>query len=98
MCQFVLQGEALIPVLMGMEMPIAHILAAMEAEGIAISAKAMLEQKPAMQKRLRQLEIQAYQHNFGLKFNLASAADVRTVLFDRLKLPPPPCATIKSSK
>lgn len=83
---------------MGMEMPLVRILAAMEVEGIAISAQALLEQKPAMEKRLRQLEAEAQQHNNGVKFNLASAAEVRHVLFERLKLPPPPCAQTKTGK
>lgn len=93
-----MQGEALIPVLMGIEMPLVNILASMEVQGIAISARVLQEQKPAMEKRMKQLEAEAQQYNFGVKFNLASPAEVRTVLFDRLKLPPPPCAQSKNSK
>jgi DNA polymerase I-like protein with 3'-5' exonuclease and polymerase domains len=77
---------------MGIEMPLVRLLAAMEARGIALDPAVLDAQKPAMVKRLGQLEAAAAKYNRGVKFNLASPADVRSVLFEKLKLPPPPAA------
>jgi DNA polymerase I-like protein with 3'-5' exonuclease and polymerase domains len=81
-----------LPALMGLEMPLVRLLAAMEARGIALDPAVLDAQKPAMVKRLGQLEAAAAKYNCGVKFNLSSPADVRMVLFEKLKLPPPPAA------
>ncbi|KAF6260746.1 hypothetical protein COO60DRAFT_857223 [Scenedesmus sp. NREL 46B-D3] len=83
-----LQSESVLPALMGMEMPLVRLLAAMEAHGIALDPAVLDAQEPAMVKRLGQLEAAAAKHNRGVKFNLSSPADVRMVLFEKLKLPP----------
>lgn len=44
---------------MGLEMPLLHVLAAMEHHGIAFSSKVLLEQLPDMEQRLQQLLDQA---------------------------------------
>jgi DNA polymerase I-like protein with 3'-5' exonuclease and polymerase domains len=75
-----------------MEMPLVRLLAAMEARGIALDPAVLDAQQPAMVKRLGQLEAAAAKYNRGLKFNLSSPADVCSVLFETLKLPPPPAA------
>lgn len=87
-----LQSEAVLPALMGLEMPLVRLLAAMEARGIALDPAVLNAQQPAMVKRLGQLEAAAAKYNRGVKFNLSSPADVRSVLFEKLKLPPPPAA------
>lgn len=57
-----LQEQQLLPLLMGMEMPMVHALAAMEHHGIAFSSKALKDQLPAMDERLQQLMQQAAKH------------------------------------
>ncbi|WIA12996.1 hypothetical protein OEZ85_006607 [Tetradesmus obliquus] len=85
-------SEAVLPALMGLEMPLVRLLAAMEARGIALDPAVLNAQQPAMVKRLGQLEAAAAKYNRGVKFNLSSPTDVRSVLFEKLKLPPPPAA------
>lgn len=88
-----LQCECVLPVLMGMEMPMVRLLAAMEARGIAVKLQVLVDQKPAMKKRLKQLEARAAELNKGVTFSLASSKECAHVLYDRLKLPIPPGAT-----
>jgi hypothetical protein len=57
-----LQEQQLLPLLMGLEMPMVYVLAAMEHHGIAFSSKALSDQLPAMDERLQQLMQQAAKH------------------------------------
>lgn len=57
-----MQEQQLLPLLMGLEMPMVYVLAAMEHHGIAFSSRALTDQMPRMQLRLEQLRVQAAQH------------------------------------
>lgn len=60
-------------------MPLVRVLVDMEQRGIGLSRKALMQQKPAMDRKLRQLEAQAAQANGGERFNLAAPAEVSKV-------------------
>jgi len=57
-----LQEQQLLGVLMGLEMPMVHVLAAMQHHGIAFSSKVLLDQLPDMELRLQQLLDQASEY------------------------------------
>ena len=81
------------PALMGIEMPLVPVLVAMEATGIALSPDILQQQRPPMLRRLQQLERAAAELAGGVSFNLSAPSEVSKVLFEKLKLPPPPQAT-----
>jgi DNA polymerase I-like protein with 3'-5' exonuclease and polymerase domains len=83
------QYAGALPALMGLEMPLVRLLAAMEARGIALDAAVLEQQQPAMKKRMEQLQAAATALNGGVRVNLASPTDIRAVLFQQLKLPLP---------
>lgn len=68
------------------EMPIAHILAKMEVNGIGFSAANCDSLREQLQYHLTELEQEAYTHA-GRVFALTSPEDVSIVLFNELKLP-----------
>lgn len=65
-----LQSAGLLPLLMGIEMPLVKVLAAMESTGIAINRQVLADQVPAMLKRMEQLAQQAAVYNRGVRFDL----------------------------
>jgi DNA polymerase I-like protein with 3'-5' exonuclease and polymerase domains len=85
-----MQAEGALPSLATIEMPLVPVLVAMECRGICFSREVLLQQRPAMDRRLRQLEAEAAAAIGGTRFNLAAPAEVSKVLFEQLKLPPPP--------
>jgi DNA polymerase-1 len=68
------------------EMPLAPILAEMEATGIAVDATALAEISVEFGEEVRRLERECYQLA-GREFNLNSPNQLRDVLFTALKLP-----------
>jgi DNA polymerase I len=68
------------------EMPIAVILAEMEAGGVGIDASALRGIADEFGKELARLEMDCYQAA-GRKFNLNSPIQLREILFTELKLP-----------
>ncbi|KAF6252881.1 hypothetical protein COO60DRAFT_1704095 [Scenedesmus sp. NREL 46B-D3] len=85
-----LQADCAIPALMGVEMPLVAVLAAMEARGMPCRPAALSSQAPAMDARLAQLEAAAAAYNTGgAAFSLTATKKVRQLLFDKLKLKPP---------
>lgn len=84
------QAACAIPALMGLEMPLVRVLAAMEAAGMPADPAALHSTAPAMEARLAQLEAAAAAYNAGgAAFSLTSAKKVRQLLFDKLKLVSP---------
>lgn len=74
-----LQSEGAIPALAVIEMPMVSMLVSMETRGICLSKRVLGLQKPAMLRKLKQLEERAAQANGGEKFNLAAAGEVGKV-------------------
>lgn len=68
------------------EMPVAHILAKMEVNGIGFSSANCDTLREQLQCHLTELEQEAYTHA-GRVFALTSPEDVSIVLFNELKLP-----------
>lgn len=68
------------------EMPLIAVLAAMEAEGIAIDQEALAEMGTEIEHKLQAVEAEIYD-TAGVEFNLNSPKQLAEVLFERLKLP-----------
>jgi DNA polymerase I len=68
------------------ELPIAVILAEMEAGGVGVDASALKGIADEFGKELARLEMECYQAA-GRKFNLNSPIQLREILFTELKLP-----------
>jgi len=92
-CLRAAQCEEVLPALVGIEMPLIPVLAAMEATGIALSLDVLQQQRPPMIRRLQQLERAASELAGGVPFNLSAPSEGQhRLLFEKLKLPPPPQA------
>lgn len=74
-----LQCEGAIPALSTIEMPMVSVLVDMELRGICLSKRVLGQQKPAMLRKLLQLEARAAAANGGEKFNLAAPGEVGKV-------------------
>ena len=68
------------------EMPLIPVLLRMERNGVKIDAAQLYQQSKELEKRLRELEQEAYKLA-GTEFNLNSTKQLQTVLFDILGLP-----------
>jgi DNA polymerase-1 len=80
-----LEADSLIPMYNDIEMPIAPILAAMEAEGIGIDGDALKVISREFAEQMLKLERECYELA-GREFNLNSPTQLRDVLFTDLKL------------
>jgi DNA polymerase I len=80
-----LEADALIPMYNDIEMPIAPLLAAMEAEGIGIDGDALKVISREFAEQMLKLERECYELA-GREFNLNSPTQLRDVLFTDLKL------------
>lgn len=73
------QCEGAIPALSTIEMPMVCLLATMERRGICLSKRVLGLQKPAMLRKLLQLEARAAAAVGGERFNLAAPGEVGKV-------------------
>jgi DNA polymerase I-like protein with 3'-5' exonuclease and polymerase domains len=72
------------------EMPLVPVLADMERAGVGFSIEKLNKMMPRMKRRLAELHTLAHEAaGPGDDFNMDSPADIQSVLFRRLKLPPP---------
>lgn len=67
------------------EMPLVHVLAAMEQEGVCLDTTALAETSRLFTERMQLLEKEVFELA-GTTFNLSSPRQVGEVLFDRLQL------------
>src|ERR1700733_8871699 len=81
-----LEADALTSMYNEIEMPIASILAAMEADGIGIDGDALKVISKEFGDQLAGLERECYEHA-GRELNLNSPTQLRELLFEELKLP-----------
>jgi DNA polymerase-1 len=81
-----LEADALTSMYNEIEMPIASILAAMEADGIGIDGDALKVMSKEFGDQLAGLERECYGHA-GRELNLNSPTQLRDLLFEELKLP-----------
>ncbi|HYL58917.1 MAG TPA: DNA polymerase I [Candidatus Acidoferrales bacterium] len=80
-----LEADGLKPLFENIEMPIAPILAAMETTGVGVDREALKTISKEFAAQVEQLERECYALA-GREFNLNSPIQLRTVLFDELKL------------
>jgi hypothetical protein len=73
------QCEGVLPALTIIEMPLVRVLMSMESQGVCLSQDALRQQRPALERRLQQLEAQAAAAVGGRCFNLAAPAEVGRV-------------------
>lgn len=92
-----LKKEHLEKILFDIEMPLAPILAEMEENGILLDTKlfASLEKKVA--KEIGELEKRIYKHA-GEEFNINSPAQLKVILFEKLKITLGGAGFIKKTK
>lgn len=69
------------------EMPLIHVLACMETEGVAIDPLALQEFSKLLEKEIDEVEIKIYEAA-GMKFNISSPKQLGEVFFDILKIDP----------
>jgi DNA polymerase-1 len=69
-----------------LERPLISVLAAMEEVGVKVDTRRLAELSAEFAGRLKSLEDEIYQHAGG-PFNINSSAQLREVLFEKLKLP-----------
>jgi len=82
-----LEDHQLLRVLDAIEMPLVGVLADMEWHGVLIDRERLAEISRGFTTELVELERQIYQAA-GTDFNLNSTPQLRSVLFDKLQLPP----------
>jgi DNA polymerase-1 len=81
-----LKEESLDRLYLELECPLVEVLAAMECRGVRVDRQRLLAQSREYGRRLAELEAQAHELA-GQSFNLESPTQLRTILFDDLKLP-----------
>ena len=81
-----LEGRGGLALFAEVELPLARVLARMEAAGIGVDRHYLEELGESLRDRLATLEGQVYQAA-GEEFNLNSTLQLRAVLYDRLGLP-----------
>jgi DNA polymerase-1 len=79
------------------ETPLIPVLASMEAEGVRIDTKALLESSLLLESEIKQIEIDIYEHA-GERFNIASPMQLGKILFDKLKISDKPKKTGKTGQ
>ena len=81
-----LEAHHLVRLLDEIEIPLVPVLVDMEATGILVDRVLLGEMSRGFNKELTQLELDIYRAAGG-EFNINSTPQLRTVLFERLKLP-----------
>ena len=68
------------------EVPLVPVLSRIERNGVRIDVRRLRQQSAELAERMREIETSAHE-SAGGPFNLGSALQIRTILFDRLGLP-----------
>ena len=68
------------------EIPLVPVLSRVERNGVRIDVRRLSQQSAELAERMREIEASAHE-SAGGPFNLGSALQIRTILFDRLGLP-----------
>lgn len=80
-----LKQEGVESLFFDMEMPLIYVLAEMEATGVKVDTKALMQSSDTLSQRLIALEESIYDLA-GQSFNINSTKQVGEILFDKLKL------------
>ncbi len=84
-----LEAQELLEVYEKIDLPLAAVLAEMERVGIRVDPKALERMSQSMEKEVRRLEKEIWTLA-GTEFNVNSPPQLAEILFDKLKLQPPP--------
>lgn len=79
------------------ETPLIPVLASMEAEGVRIDTKALIDSSLLLESEIKQIELDIYEHA-GETFNIASPMQLGKILFDKLKISDKPKKTGKTGQ
>lgn len=91
-----LEAEGLSSLLYDLELPLAHLLARMEDEGIVLRSDELAVFGQELSLRIADLEQQIFGLCGGKTFNLGSPKQLQEILFVDRQLTPPPRAKIKT--
>lgn len=78
--------EGLLSVMKEIEVPLIHVLTVMELHGITLDVAALKELEKKLTKRIGELQQSIWKFS-GEEFNVSSTKQLRSVLFEKLKLP-----------
>ena len=73
--------------LQSVEIPLAHVLVQMEMSGVQIDVAKLIEFGKTLQAEIDTIDSAIFEYNDNMPFNVNSAAQLGSVLFERLKLP-----------
>ena len=85
---------ALMSALGDREMALVPVLADMQEAGVGYDLTKLQKLIPRITRRISEIESLAYKSLGGHRFQLSSAKDINEVIYERLRLPPPPTAEI----
>ena len=68
------------------EVPLVPVLSRVERNGVRIDVRRLSQQSAELADRMREIELSAHD-SAGQPFNLGSAKQIRTILYDQLELP-----------
>lgn len=92
-----LKEENLYNVYEKIEKPLVEVLASMENKGFYIDKKIFYELSDLASKKIKELEDKIYEIS-GIKFNINSPKQLREILYEKLKCPPPEVKTEKTKE
>jgi len=81
-----LERDGLLPILNGIELPLAPVLADMERTGVSVDANWLVKVGKMLGEQVTSLETEIFAVA-GEKFSVGSTKQLQEVLFDKLKLP-----------
>lgn len=87
-----LEDRGLLGLLMDVEMPLVGVLEAMERQGVRVDVDFLKDYSNQLLEQVRGVQASIFQEAGGV-FNIASAQQVGTILFDKLKLSDKPKKT-----
>lgn len=92
-----LKNEGLIKIYEEIEKPLTQVLAKMEKDGVYIDVEVISYLSRQAEERIRELENKIYKIS-GLEFNINSPKQLREILYEKLKCPPPEIKTEKKKE
>lgn len=92
-----LKEENSIKVYSEIEKPLIEVLASMENNGVFIDKNVLFELSKESEERIKNLEEEIFKIS-GSKFNLNSPKQLREILYEKLKIPPPSTKTEKKKE
>ena len=92
-----LKEENLMQVYSEIEKPLIEVLASMENNGIFIDKNVLAELSKESEEKIKNLEEEIFKIT-GCKFNINSPKQLREILYERLKIPPPSAKTEKKKE